>query len=752
MLAIKKTSTHPCLSILCLAGLVIWLTGCTPPGPKALLNGEKYLSQGKYERAVEELSEATALLPQNAQGWNHLGLAYHGLRKADLAEKAYRQAIKLDLDLDTARFNLGVLYLEVGQYADAARELKSYTQVRHSSLDAHLLLGTAQLRARQWDDAGKTYARSYKLNPKHPDVLNGLGLVQMELKEYREAVRFFEAILKDDTKHQQALLNLAILSHTYVGNKEHALKLYREYLMLAPKPDNYSDVEAIVSELFKELNPKPLPGPKFTAIDHRTSAPVETNAAPPTIKPPVTAPDTNSPPKTNVTLIAKATKLDSQTGIQAPTPTAPKIEKAPSTPVVKKPAVTEVAKVETKPKPAQETKPTKDPDPTTVTTSKTETPKTTKPEAKEIIVTPPSRPKEIVFVPTTTKKAATTAPEVKTPKTEEKPKAPEPKEVVVKEQSPLMTASIAKETLAPATPAPEKETPKVTSTPVTPAPTESPEDPTPTTVKTTKPEPTFEEKVSSLSPTPVDSPADSGEKKKGFFQRLNPANLFKKKERNIQVTRLPGEPAPTPRTSTPATVVTTPAPTPAPTWVAAAKPALTPVETKRVIPRYVFLKPTLPTSGDRQGALVEFKKALEAHREQDYSTALTHYRTSAEKDGSLYEAHYNLGAVALRLRQLELALTSLEKATTARPSSSDAQYNFARALQMAGYPLDAVDSYERAIQLNPDNANAHLALGGLHAGELNAPTTARKHYNRFLELNPNHPKSSDVRYWIYRNQ
>src|SRR2546428_10067450 len=68
----------------------VWLSGCAPPGPRALLQGKRLIDQGRYPQAVAQLEKATALLPKNALAWNYLGLAYHGSQQAEQAAKASR--------------------------------------------------------------------------------------------------------------------------------------------------------------------------------------------------------------------------------------------------------------------------------------------------------------------------------------------------------------------------------------------------------------------------------------------------------------------------------------------------------------------------------------------------------------------------------------------------------------------------------------------------------------------------------------
>src|SRR6266542_808390 len=85
----------PCSVLLTLALL---LAGCTPPGPRALLDGKQLLDEGKYLQAVEKLKIATSLLATNAQAWNYLGVAYHRAGQPANAAVAYQKALSLTRD------------------------------------------------------------------------------------------------------------------------------------------------------------------------------------------------------------------------------------------------------------------------------------------------------------------------------------------------------------------------------------------------------------------------------------------------------------------------------------------------------------------------------------------------------------------------------------------------------------------------------------------------------------------------------
>src|SRR5688500_3234206 len=115
MLVIQKSA--PILLITLLGAAAILLAGCSDPGSRALLTGEKLIQQRQYTKAAAQLEAATRLLPRNAQAWNHLGLALHYQNQFAQAQQAYRQALAIDHNLASARFNLGNLFYEHQDFA-----------------------------------------------------------------------------------------------------------------------------------------------------------------------------------------------------------------------------------------------------------------------------------------------------------------------------------------------------------------------------------------------------------------------------------------------------------------------------------------------------------------------------------------------------------------------------------------------------------------------------------------------------------
>jgi tetratricopeptide (TPR) repeat protein len=256
MLAIKKHQRAGAETLL-LLGLAFALCGCAPPGPRALLKGERLIREGKYDQAILSLQQATRLLPKNAQAYNHLGLALHGNRQFAPALAAYRNALTLDHKLPAPHYNLGCLYLEQNDLTAAVEQLTSYTLLQPNQADGWVKLGTAQLRARKLDLAEKTYRTALGLRPRDPEALNGLGVIHFQRKRPQEAATLFNAALAQTPGYSPAVLNAAVINHQYLNNNQAALEKYRQYLGLQPRPANWETVSVLARRLDLELNPPP---------------------------------------------------------------------------------------------------------------------------------------------------------------------------------------------------------------------------------------------------------------------------------------------------------------------------------------------------------------------------------------------------------------------------------------------------------------------------------------------------------------
>ena len=329
---------------------------------------------------------------------------------------------------------------------------------------------------------------------------------------------------------------------------------------------------------------------------------------------------------------------------------------------------------------------------------------------------------------------------------------PEPKEEVKPE--PVVAEAIPEE--------PEPE-PVVIVEPPTEEPEPEPVAPEPEVVTVVEPEPLPvpeakpEEAVtpaepSEPEPAPVITQVEPAKPAKDWKQRLNPKNWFgdddeettaKPKKTKSQISWRSNTPVPT---------------TPLPSLKPLASASTNAVKVASVLPsavafpRYKYLNPALPNSGDRQVAKTYFDDGDGAQKREEWQRAKAAYLEAAKADPAWFDARFELGQAAYYTGDTDLALQSFEHALAIDPNDGPARFNFAMSLVQGNYYAAAARELETFLQFDPDNAQAHFEAGRLYAQKLNDVARAAVHYKRVIGLKPGHPQAVTIRYWLIRNK
>jgi len=103
----------------------------------------------------------------------------------------------------------------------------------------------------------------------------------------------------------------------------------------------------------------------------------------------------------------------------------------------------------------------------------------------------------------------------------------------------------------------------------------------------------------------------------------------------------------------------------------------------------------------------------------------------------------------LRAENYAASIVWLRKAVEIEPDSSKCHALLARSLAaLPQYRREAVEHFQRALELDPLNASAHFHLAGLYQ-EMRLPWRARPHLERALELDPENRRA---RYLLFQLQ
>lgn len=182
--------------------------------------------EGKWDKGIEVLQKALALLDFDPEVWNFLGFAYWRKGEDQKALEHYRKAISLD-DSDALVFsNLGSLYLSIF--------------MRSRKREAHF-------------QSMEYFKKAIELDPDSAFAYSRLGICYRVIGKTEEAISIWEKALELSPKDDFLVYNLGN-ANLEIGNKAQALKYFEKYLLL--KKDTISaeerrKIETLIQECKK---------------------------------------------------------------------------------------------------------------------------------------------------------------------------------------------------------------------------------------------------------------------------------------------------------------------------------------------------------------------------------------------------------------------------------------------------------------------------------------------------------------------
>ena len=247
--------------------------------------GNRYLQQGNFKRAVNELEvavsglnkdphlwlnygialllntqyrEAAAVLentlrvirdteniPRNpteitdlkVQSHYNLGLAYYHHGKTEKAIAAYQTAIHLEPNFADAYGGLGVIYWRTGDLDAAIRHCQKAIKIAPKNIEFHQNLTQIYWQKEIYDRAAIGYRIILELNPLDENALHRLGIILLSRQEYDEAVSCFQKVLQINPDN--ALTHGALGTAYYkLGEAGPAIHEFQEVLRLDPQNPN----------------------------------------------------------------------------------------------------------------------------------------------------------------------------------------------------------------------------------------------------------------------------------------------------------------------------------------------------------------------------------------------------------------------------------------------------------------------------------------------------------------------------------
>jgi type IV pilus assembly protein PilF len=232
----------------------------TETPPEVLLkNANELLAKGRCADALNAYNQFLAKMPNDAGGYNLLGLAYVCERKFEPAIEAFQKALQILPTYTDVHNNLGVAYMEMKNYPEARKEfLIALQDPNYAKGGPYFNLGKLAFSQQSYEESRALAKKAMELVPKQRDGLPQLAdtgplllysLSLERLNRYDEAEASFRDLLKVDSQNAEAAFSLGnIMVH------KNQPCLARQYYLQVVDADPLSELGQKAIETLKTIH------------------------------------------------------------------------------------------------------------------------------------------------------------------------------------------------------------------------------------------------------------------------------------------------------------------------------------------------------------------------------------------------------------------------------------------------------------------------------------------------------------------
>lgn len=211
--------------------------GKFPEDTRALhLQAVVAMAQGSHTQACELMATALGLEPDNADFWCDFGTALHGKGEREAARDAYLRALEGRPDHLDALFNLANVLRELKQLKDCLQCYSALLERNPEYRYAWSNTGLALLELGHLEEARKCFAREIDLDAGNVGAYVNLGHVLRELGRVDEAIAVYRKGLALAPRYAELHLNLGVALNA-LGEAHAAIEHLRKAVKLKPGYD-----------------------------------------------------------------------------------------------------------------------------------------------------------------------------------------------------------------------------------------------------------------------------------------------------------------------------------------------------------------------------------------------------------------------------------------------------------------------------------------------------------------------------------
>ena len=216
------------------------LTECIKIDPKliaAYYNRAKvYHLLGNLEAALVDYSKAIKLNKKDSDGYNNRGNVYEDLGNFDDAISDYNRSIKLDPENPNGYYNRGLLYAKLESYNDALFDFSKAIELDSKDPDSFNNRGNVYKALGRIEDAISDYTRCVRIDPDYAGAYNNRGDAYKSLDNFEDAIADYTRSIRIEDNNPYSYFKRAE-THNSLGNTQEAIDDYTSAIFFKSKFD-----------------------------------------------------------------------------------------------------------------------------------------------------------------------------------------------------------------------------------------------------------------------------------------------------------------------------------------------------------------------------------------------------------------------------------------------------------------------------------------------------------------------------------
>ena len=193
-----------------------------------------YAINKNYARALELLTKANEIKPDNLTVLNNLGTACKELGNSKEAMNFYEKVLRINPNHTNAQFNLGLIFYKLKELQKAKNFFTKTIEIQPNYALAFFNLANVNVDLREYENAISNYQKAIEINPNLVGAHNNLGLMFRNLNDFKNAISCYEKVIVIKPSHAGAHHNLAMVFKE-LGEFEKGIKSHQTAIKYEPE-------------------------------------------------------------------------------------------------------------------------------------------------------------------------------------------------------------------------------------------------------------------------------------------------------------------------------------------------------------------------------------------------------------------------------------------------------------------------------------------------------------------------------------